>query len=717
MNEKDEYQTISCSLEKSIAVQAANDNNYKTAQAIATNWRSPEQFIGACRQMLDAPEDLPTSGKSFLGLAAALYALDANVPVARMLADQVRASMPEADAIAAEGATLLSMRGRAGRHLLYALSIQIGNALQKSQPLNDVALGIFGAWCLRRLLEDDHPTGSAIARLSKALVQPNSLSATTWSDKARSRAHALALRNLVEAIKKNEAAAAQYGLRDATPRVVRAMDPISIANRMVRRRTENLIHFATKDLVAGAGGYGTLSEPGLKSAGRELMAGVKAGDKKKAMACLEVVTHLPSKTLLKVPIQIGDQPPTGALAWLNLQKGCYCQTLHKIIERGARPEIGTEHLYEATTQVVTVWLSPPLLKLLRALFNAGGGTANCVEALLGEVAHDPHSAVAGQGAYRYTARRIQESVPTHLLAKGHYRWPVALATNSQFLVSLGRSSYGTCRATDIDAAVSESCSLLGWPKPDGGQTERLVGTFTTPRPQSITAALNFLSEEADEIALDTSNLNVARNFFNRHAVWMSMFLSLAYALRNWVRFALPASELRAGAGLHFDDKNVHAQKGHAVPTAQLVFEVITGWYSFGESFAKTMQESSDAQCRNLALRISERLADSESVESIFTIDAVGRLEPVGSHTWRSALPTSLKLRPNFARQFWPMQLTCRSVEQQLIDILLRHQMDGLHPGSSHSVKRGAETSVRLGAEMNEVLKSLGLHIPGSLRFS
>lgn len=702
--------------EKLRMAKASNDQSYAAGEAVVSPaLQDATQFVESCRHMLDAPSDLPASDRSLLGLANAIRALSVLMPAAAPIAERVIASIDEAAASAAKGATVLSLQRRTGRHLLYALAIQIGDASQKSHPLDETAMVIFGAWCTRRLLEDSHPTSSAIAKLRAVLVRPSGTNAIAWSATARARAKALSLRNLTDAIAKNEKAAAFYGLRANVPRLARAMDPVSIANRLFRRRTENLVHFSCKDAVAGAGGHGTLSAAGLKSAGRELMAGVKAGDKKSALACLEVITHLPSKTLLKVPLQIGQMPPTGALAWLNPKAGCYCQTLYKVIERGARPNSDTEHLYEPTVQVVTVFLSPPLRMYLSELFAASGGTASCVEELLGAVAHDPNSAVAGSGIYRYTARRLQESLSAYLLERGYHRWPVALATNSMFLVSMGRPSYGACKSTAIHAVVAASCHLLGWPTPIDEDPEQLVGSFTTPKPSSVSSALNFLAAEADTVGTVPHDFQDAIAHFNRHAQWMAMFMALSFALRSWVAYALPSAELRVGENVHFDDKYVHAQKGPGVPIAPLVFEVIKGWYAFCRSFGNNLAQSTNPQSRELARTINDRLADESSVESIFGIDAVGRLEPVGSSTWERVLPRSLRLRSNYPRHFWPMQLAQRAVEQQLIDILMRHQIAGLHSGASHSVKRVAEACARLRSEMNYVLISLGLRIPVSLR--
>jgi hypothetical protein len=117
---------------------------------------------------------------------------------------------------------------------------------------------------------------------------------------------------------------------------------------------------------------------------------------------------------------------------------------------------------------------------------------------------------------------------------------------------------------------------------------------------------------------------------------------------------------------------------------------------------------------NLADQIEMRLGETVGVKSIFTIDAVDHLEAVGWRTWGVKLPENLRLRPSFARQFWPMQLMKRGVGQLLIDILMRHQIESLHFGSSNSVKKKNVATERLRTAMDEVLKSLDLRMPTCL---
>lgn len=693
---------------------AANDPNFSVPAEMPLSLRELTAVAQACRQVLDAPKDLPTSQMAMPGLAVAFRILQKRRPGAGLIAQRIEAATETATMSGGSGATILALSRRVGRYLMYSTAINIGTALKTGKPLDETALSIYGAWAARRLFDDYFPSNTAMAKVSAALLQPNSSLALSWTDKARNRAHSLALRNLDDAIKKHEVAASGYGLASTNLRIAQSNLPVDVFNRKFRSRVESLIDFATHDAISAAGGYDTLRAAGLLESGRALMEGVKTGDKGDLLVCIEIISHLTSEMALLIPFQTGDEPPVGALAWLDIPGGAYYQTLFQLIERCARPDEGTEHLYEKTTQIVRIWLSPPIHQFLIAEMDANGWVATNPYELLGDVGHHPNSAVVGDSAYRCTSRRIQESVPTLLLIQGHHRWPTATGTNSHFLVTRGRPAYGACEVHAIDEIVDAAYQLLGWPQAARESGPGLVGSFTTPKPESVTTALNYLVDKVDATSREPHDLEELIRFLNHYAQWLAMLLALAYALRRWLRYALPGVELRTGADMHFDDKDVHLHKGPPVPTSNFVKCALNGWFELCTNTASQMRQLGDCRSLDLSARIEARMNDVASLEAVFTIDAADRLEPVGHHTWWDTLPANIRLRPNFARQFWPLQLMNMGVEQLLIDILMRHQLDGMHPGSSHSVKKIRDATERLRVCLDSVLGSLSLRLPKSI---
>ena len=693
---------------------AAPWDRYRTDAPLPPGLRDRSAVLDACRRMLNGPEDLPLARLAFHALAYSLVYLDKDLRGTGLIAASVGDALDDAVAREAGGATILALSRRNQRHLLYALAIKVGHSIKSEAALDPVALEILAALCLRRHFDAWMPTPGAIAKVGAALVRPMGDQARAWSTKARARALTLALHNLGKAIEAHTPVAVAIGLTIKTPRIVEDNSPIEVFNLRFRRRCDNLRDFATLDACAGAGGYDTLSAHGLLAAGRSLIDRVRAGDKSAALVCLEVITHLPSETLLRMPLQIEDLPPEGALAWVDIRAGTYCHVMYRMVERNARPAKGTEHLYEETTQIVTVHLSPPLRSMLSSEMERSEWTAVSVGALLGEVGHHPREAVVRQGAYRCTARRMQESVPALLLQAGHHRWPVALAFNCHFLVARGKSAYGVCRANAIDEVVDAAYRLLDWPPARPAPTTGLVGSFTTPRASTLTAALNAVAAQADGSVELASEFLRTVAMLNRHAEWVALLLALALALRKWMHYALRGEELRAGRELHFDDKAVHRHRGPPVPVARFLQSALQGWFSLCEATVLGLRSHGDARSADLADRIEERLKEPSGTRAIFTVDAADRLEPVSHHAWIDAVPQHIALRPSFGRQFWPLHLMDRRIEQLLIDILMRHQIDGLHPGGSNSTIE-LEATERLRDALDDALQSLGLQMPTALK--
>jgi hypothetical protein len=387
--------------------------------------------------------------------------------------------------------------------------------------------------------------------------------------------------------------------------------------------------------------------------------------------------------------------------------------LYEVIAKGARPEPGTEHLYEVTTQVVRLGLPPPLKRHLQAAAAAQTTPANCVRRLLSASVHSPFARVAGQGAYRVTARKLADSLPPVLLAQGHTRWPIALATSSPYLVPQGRPFYGACRSQHIDTAAAAACAALDWPVPQPAEPSGLVGAFVTTKPEAVSALLNHLAVRADR-ASDLGSFTGIVRCLNVHAAWLAALWALAFALREWLLYGLPGDQLRAGHAVGFDEKQLHAIAGAAVPVAVIVRQTLRAWDALVERACTALQALGDEASLALASRIRQWVADPRRAPPVFEIDAAFDVQPVGHLTWRTGLPLHVRLVLNFGRHFWPLRLLDRNAPQLLLEVLMRHQQEGLHVGSSHRTEIRADESARLRAVIDEGIAGLGLFVPRAL---
>jgi hypothetical protein len=153
----------------------------------------------------------------------------------------------------------------------------------------------------------------------------------------------------------------------------------------------------------------------------------------------------------------------------------------------------------------------------------------------------------------------------------------------------------------------------------------------------------------------------------------------------------------------------------SVPTLASVREAVYAWEELLGGAVTALRRIATEDAIALADCLQARLGDHETVGWVFTISVAHTLEPVGAQTWRKRLPRRLRLVANFGRQFWPHRLADLDVCQLDTDILLRHQMPALHPGSSHVCRPEEEIQVRLLHAMTQVVeRQLDLPVPRAL---
>ena len=692
----------------------ANDERMKASPPSGPDGLTLAHFATRWQAVLDPPIDLPDEGHAEQGKLLAVKALVEIGVVPQRLIDNIgRATTGEVH-LAAPGATVVPLQRRTGAHTLYALAREIGVRAEKGKPLDRDLLAVLGAYLVRRLLQLDWmPPEQTVARLRAALVRPEGRTSQGWQAKGRQRALTNAIYALHKAVVGHAAGAAVIGLGDPIVRKLPASDPLSLFNRAFRRRVNNLTDFASKNSVNGATGYGTLSRHGLRDAGSRLLDREQTGDLVATHICWQIISHLPSDTMQMVPV-VNGEPPDAALAWLDAMHRTFNYRLFHLMERGARPAKGAEACYEITQQVVSVDLSPFLGDTLQARF-ARMDCALATEAdLVGKIDLHPQDPIDAKTGYKVTVRRVQESIPAHLLQMGLHRWPVALATNSQFLLSRGRPAYSICLASRIAEAVNAAYDLLNWPRTTVKTDSTLIGSFVTPRPAAISEMINGLADRADRHAAQASAGWTLIDESNAHAAWVAAVLALCLALRDSVTYEVIAAELAAGIAAHIDDKHVHAFQGPPVPVVAFLRHVILAWRAYCLGVVARLQAVGDIESEQLAKRIQERVNDPRSLEPVFVIDPTGHLQGVGTSTWHSVLTPALALQDNFGRHFWPYQLMALGVSQLAIDIVMRHQLDGIRPAGSNTARSRAATQVRLRQAMDAVITALALRAPRAL---
>jgi hypothetical protein len=695
-----------------VEAAAPSDRAAKNDERFELGSETGEGLLESLLRAADAPPDRPDEANVLEAATFTVERLQSLVDGSSRLAARLRVMAASHESAQTPGTTTVTDSKRIGKHLMYWLLRELATRIGHGEPLDDVMLQIVGAWLVHGLLTGWQPRSKVLAKVRSAAVRPDGAHARNWSSRARELVLLLALRGLNRAIESAPNKAKALGLKPPERREEPAeQSEWATFNRLFRRRVNNLRTLSALHATTGTLGHGTLSTGGLAAAGVELLAGVQAQDDDDLLVYLECLTHLPCETALEVPVVVSGAPPADALAWIDLSQKQYAYRLVRLLERGAKPRADQLARLESSTQVVAIGLSPPAANLLELRAREVSEAVVPLKRLLPSAGHHPRATVAGGTGYKTTARRMQETLPALLLQQGHFRWPVLLATNSPYLVSAGRDSYGLCRSGTVDLCVVAIHRALKWPLPRRQTSAALVGSRTVPRAEAITALLDHLAAmaEAEWRGLETGDSAVAS--LRACAPWISGVLSLNLALRTRLEYRVPSRPLLAGDRVRFNDKHAEGMEPVALPICPTLARIYAAWAAVARTAGEVLSRSSYDRDRQLGLQVVSTLDDPASTLAAFSVDKAGRLIPVGYRTWHDTAARKLRLPGNFARQFWPLQLMDLQIEQRLLDVLMRHQLGG------HDLRMAWGTNIpllafeRLRAAIELVVQRLAFRVP------
>ena len=250
------------SFEKLEGNQAQPSSGESKQVNIPPNLQTNEQALEAVRLQLDAPADMPDRVDAVKGLSLALKSLELEFPDVQYLIQAIEKVGVKDGTLVVAVRSVLGMSRRKGLHRIYTLAREIGHAHEAGKILEPLLLKIFGCHCIRSLLCGYQPNSVSIAKLRKSLLFESNQQ-TSWMPAARSRALIAAKRGVDADVKGNPLAAMGYGLLASVGKPEKKLSSVEFFNLAFRRRTENLVDFSTRDAVAAAGGYETLSAAGL----------------------------------------------------------------------------------------------------------------------------------------------------------------------------------------------------------------------------------------------------------------------------------------------------------------------------------------------------------------------------------------------------------------------------------------------------------------------
>jgi hypothetical protein len=183
------------------------------AQPVSNLQDATPALLERAAHLLGVPQDRPRFGPVLAAIATAIVHLAPELAGAEDVAESLARLAPKAEHMAAPGAARNSLSKRRGRHLLYALLVELSERIEAKLALDTQALRIVAAWSLRALLSGWLPTPEPVAKVRAILVRPDSSAARSWSSRGRRRCLELALSSLELCMARNPQATRDLGLR------------------------------------------------------------------------------------------------------------------------------------------------------------------------------------------------------------------------------------------------------------------------------------------------------------------------------------------------------------------------------------------------------------------------------------------------------------------------------------------------------------------------
>lgn len=687
---------------------ASNSDHYNGEPTSGESYEHSQEHLRATALgLLDAPPDTPNLNIAYLTLLSAIQTAS-NLDVRLIDLHKALSSFVQSEPNH-HGSGINPLMKRRGSHRLYSIALDFGHRLKSGAFIAKDALSTFGFWMIRANLTGWQPSGSSAASLKHASHEKQTSKRTL---RAMRRAQE-SIEELIE-VRGKFWLGHTYALASQTDGSNLQSDQAKF-NRLFRRRFHNLFQHASLNSQAGSHSNETLSLNRLKAIGQELSTQVLAGDLRAIHECLECITHLPSATVSLLPMGGSNQLHNKTLAWIDHVAGTYNYHLFFLSERGAKPLPETEALYVQTTALVTIKLPEFLTDAIAQAASIQLFQTGVVKDFLGDHTRDPRANLQAGDGFKTTVRKIQDSVPTHLIANGAHRFLVSLATSSPYLVSKGRSAYGFCKSSDIQATVDQAYSLLGWPSERVAcslETEvRLIGSRVTPSVEAVEKAATVLSVHADQASANKAETwRDLTNALNAHTAWLCFFIAFCLALRKANSYDATILQLSVDSSVSIHHKESHAAKSPQLPVVAELNVWVKSWLRYCRRVAEKLLLIGDPKSQEIAKAIKQWL-EAADTNALFEVTVDGRLVRVGDKTWRNALPKRYKLVANFGRHFWPSHLIEKGALQSQIDLLLRHQLELTSQASAVNARRRVRDLDKLKSIISSVLSEMRLSIP------
>ena len=455
----------------------------------------------------------------------------------------------------------------------------------------------------------------------------------------------------------------------------------------------------------------------LKRAAGIVRSQVEASSSDAMVACMAMITGFSGEVVLSLPLVtksllLDTLGLEGELGLLNLD-------LDAIAPSRARPVVGTEHLFFASSDVLALPLPVFLVQEIQRR-HLEFPNATHLGDLVTWRGVDPRSTLIQGETCRLKASlaRASHSMAAHAIQIGVDRIMAACLTWDFSITGSARIYYTRLLGADLQHEQERLWSSLTWGPAHSNRTLSFpdCGSRCVLSDRGVQQVFSHLSESCIKIAPGkTGSLSRLLEHHLLYTRYCVCFLSFCFGLREAQDYRLLGADLSFGQALIIV-RDKHRQ--NSLMSQPAVINVI----------AKEQIQHYRAHCAALIARLkrfNDRTAVSMSQALTGVVDGQGPLflafnsrgapHPIGSAESWGKLPPELRVPANVGRHYWASKFHDLGLSSRDIDRFMRHRVVGLENNTSSQVSIPADSFSRIENAQVEVLNDLSISALVGLR--
>lgn len=428
-----------------------------------------------------------------------------------------------------------------------------------------------------------------------------------------------------------------------------------------------------------------LSDLQMMQSAKHLMSCVVTGDDNAIQIMMAFLTGLSPQLATSLPL--ADHVCDDWLMLIDLKVGVIKTNIAPIFPNSASPSPGAETAHRPANKIIVKPLPQFLASALRKRLEEKADAKSLGDLLqtAGATGRTRTSASASTVMPASVRRFLNGGSAFAIQVAGIDRLAAAILLNDFSVIPGARMYYSLIARMEIWEASQTFFTAIGWDEPTAFVDGLPVGSCVVPTPQAVATLFNWMSRSVANCSVGKrysyTSVVAFHNEFVRYCATLAAFSLCARSAEEFDLTAASLTENRAYVLML--DKRTGPFPGYLpVPLNKILAEQIRRLHQHYRALLERLVKL-DAPRSDRLISYIRKIVERKPTPLFFLIDR-GRPVPIGSSHLVSWWPIPLKFHGNFGRDFWETELRLMRISAPQIDMLVRHQLNGVESHTSTS---------------------------------